>query len=349
MGFKSVYVKTIGTCNLNCTHCFTNGKDGDPTQFDVDTTVEWIRNYRDRVGDDNGWHFELHGGEPFLVKLHKLKEFVARVRDIIPDASFGCTSNLTFPVTDNHLSFMTNELRGQIGTSWDPYIRWETSKQYNQWKESIGRLTSHGLTPKVNVTITKELIEDYPPKVFFDTMTSLGVKSIEIERLTRSGMAICNSGSLFPDNDLQDIWFLDLLKYYQLYEIHRVVRVETFDKLIGRLLENRVEAGTNCRNCEQNLVTINSNGTLSTCPNSAEEVNYSSIKDDPVVFLNHNSRIVSQSEEQTWDERCITCDVFDICGGDCHKLNWDSRCGGWKRTLHYLSDRPYSNNLIFKG
>lgn len=348
MAHKVVYVKTIGTCNLNCDHCFTNGSSGDKTQFNVDDTLSWLSSYVDAVGPDHDWHIELHGGEPFLVKLPKLLKFTDTVKKILPNATIGCTSNLTFPLTPDHVTFIRDTLGGMIGTSWDPFIRWETASQYKMWLESLRRLRHIDIYPKVNVTITKRLLTEYTPKQFIETMIGIGVKTVELERLTMDGTAVCNANTIFPDNDLQDKWFLELLEYYQLYEINKTLNIDTIDGLLARLENNLVKTGTNCRNCEQNLVTINSNGTLSTCPNAAESVNYSSIQDDVGVFLTHDHRAMSQATEQSFDPRCVSCDVFDLCGGDCHRLHWDDRCGGWKRTLHKLSNRPYVSNLIIK-
>lgn len=348
MKTKVVYIKTIGTCNLNCDHCFTNGSNGDPTQFDVQSTLTWLSNYAGQVGLDNDFHMELHGGEPFLVKLPKLREFTQGIRKIIPNVSIGCTSNLTFPLTDDHVRFIKDDLDGQIGTSWDPHIRWTTDTERQRWETSIRRLAAVGIYPKVNVTLTKRLIAEYDPPRFIETLLRAGVRRVELERLTMDGNAICSAGCIFPDNDEQDLWFMALLEYYQLYDISQRLSILTIDNLLSRLQQNIVHVGTNCRDCEQNLVTINSNGTLATCPNSATQVNYSSIHDDPAVFLSHETRVENQVKEKTWDERCLSCGVFDLCGGDCHQLHWDSRCGGWKRTLHKLSNRPYSDNLILK-
>lgn len=348
MKSKVVYVKTIGTCNLNCDHCFTNGSSGDPTVFDVERTLAWLDEYSDQVGKHNDWHIELHGGEPFLAKLPKLLEFTTGIRKIIPNVSIGCTSNLSFPLTNNHLRFIAEELEGQIGTSWDPHIRWESDVEYGRWQESLRRLDAIGIHPKVNVTITKRLIEEYDPERLINTLLLVGVRRVELERLTMDGNAVCSADGIFPDNDVQDLWFLELLEYYQLYDISKRLEIHTIDNLLTRLEQNLVRTGTNCRDCEQNLVTINSDGTLATCPNSATQTNYSSIQDDPSVFLTHDMRVETQAKEQSWDERCLSCDVFDLCGGDCHRLNWDSRCAGWKRTLHKLSGRPYVDNLIMK-
>lgn len=345
---KVVYVKTIGTCNLNCDHCFTNGSSGDKTMFNVTDTLAWLSDYTAQVGRDCDWHVELHGGEPFLVKIPKLTEFTKGLRAILPNVSIGCTSNLTFPLTDNHLEFIQDELHGQMGTSWDPHIRWDTPGQYTTWQTSLERLANIDIYPKVNVTITKRLIAEYTPKKLIDELLSVGVRVVELERLTMDGSAICSADGIFPDNDTQDLWFMDLVEYYQLYDVQNKLNILTIDNLLSRLQKNLVHTGTNCRNCEQNLVTINSDGSLATCPNSATQVNYSSIHDNPEVFLTHDLRVGSQVKEQSWDERCLKCDVFDLCGGDCHKLNWDNRCSGWKRTLHKLSGRPYVDNLIIK-
>lgn len=342
---KIVYVKTIGTCNLNCNHCFTNGSSGDKTQFDIDVTTKWLDDYINEVGVDNDWHIELHGGEPFLVKIDKLTSFTKPLREKYPGISIGATTNLTYPITSKHIKFFKEELNNQIATSWDPFIRWTSDKQFKLWSDNIKLVQSHGIVPRVNVSMSRQLMDEYDPERLIKTFEELDIRYVELERLTLGGNAQY-SPDIFPGNDYQDKWFLELVKYYQSCDTKVVI--ETIDNMIARLESNLVHTGTNCRNCEQNLVTINSNGTLSTCPNVAEAINYANIKEPPAVFLTHDARVESQAKEQDIPMGCLTCDVFDICGGDCHQLPFDGRCGGYKRTLHYLSNRPFNDNIILR-
>lgn len=344
--FKVIYVKTIGTCNLNCDHCFTNGSSGDKTMFDVDATLRWLEDYIQ--GDGTNYHVELHGGEPFLVRLVHLRRFTQTLRERYPKISIGATTNLTYPVTHDHIKFFIEELDSQLGTSWDPFIRWTTDKQYQLWLDNIKLLGRYNIRPRVNVSMSRSLLEEYPPERFLSTIAATGAKYVELERLTLDGNAT-RLPDIFPGNDQQDLWFLELVKHYQ--SCDSSVKIETIDNLLERLRNNVVHTGTNCRNCEQNLVTINPNGTLSTCPNVAESIQYASIHEHPKVFLDHDMRATTQAKEQDIPMGCLTCDVFDLCGGDCHQLPYDGRCGGYKRTLHYLSGRPYPTpdlNIICK-
>lgn len=72
---------------------------------------------------------------------------------------------------------------------------------------------------------------------------------------------------------------------------------------------------------------------------------------DPVEeFLISDGRVDEIAKELTWHDNCLSCDVFDLCGGDCHRLPWqDGRCGGLKNTLRYLSGRELPSNIIFRS
>ena len=35
------YIKTTETCNLNCDHCFTNGKNGRKIYFHPESIADW--------------------------------------------------------------------------------------------------------------------------------------------------------------------------------------------------------------------------------------------------------------------------------------------------------------------
>lgn len=347
MTVKTVYVKTTGSCNLNCGHCFTSGRNGDPTRFDPVGTAEWINELKTTFPPDVHTHVELHGGEPFLVPLNLIKNFVGLL-DRSSSLSVGANSNLTFTLKDDLISFIKEELNSFVGTSWDPWIRWDTDKQYDLWRSNLDQLTTAGIGIGLMVSVCKDLV-DQTPEWFLSQMEALPVSYISLERLTMSGNAIRDT-SIFPDNEKQDKWYLELLKVYQAGKFK--VKIKTLDILIDKVKYNVVKTDTNCRDCEQNLVTINSNGTLGGCPNSASLHNHANIKDSAETFLSSEGRVNQIVKELDFSEVCVRCDVFDLCGGDCHRLSWQGdRCAGLKNTLRYLTGRknPYEPNIIFKG
>lgn len=345
MSQKTIYVKTTGTCNLNCDHCFTNGRTGDKTQFDTKKTIAWIKEYMSKHPDDTGYHLEFHGGEPFLVPLEKLKEVADEFIDH-PNVSMCANSNLTFRLTDGHVDFIKHYFSSYIGTSWDHWIRWSHPKQVELWKKNLRTLSDHGVGIGLKVSVSTQLIK-MTPDWFIDQMEELPVTEISLERLTNDGSAVANP-EIFPDNEEQDNWYLAL--YLRYMERKPKVRIRTMDILEKKLKYNLVKVDTNCRNCEQNLVTINPDGSLSGCPNAAPKLKHATLEQGADVFLGSDGRIGEIAKELTWGDTCLSCDVYDLCGGDCHRLPWQKgRCGGLKNTLRYLSGRNQQTNLIFKA
>lgn len=342
---KTIYVKTTGTCNLNCSHCFTNGKSGDKTQFCPDTVGDWVTDFMSRYPQDTHYHMELHGGEPFLVPLAKLKQFADRFYKH-ENVSICANSNLTFKMTDEHIQFIKTYFDSYIGTSWDHWIRWSNQKQFDLWRSNLALVRSHGIGISLKVSVSRPLLE-MSPDWLIDQLESFDVQDVSLERLTMDGSASENL-DIFPDNEKQDNWYLALYQRYK--ERNPKVRIKTLDIIETKLQNNMVKVDTNCRNCEQNLVTINSNGTLSGCPNTATQKPHAKLEDGVDVFLKSDGRVEEIVKELTWGETCLTCDVYDLCGGDCHRLPWQgSRCGGLKNTLRFLSGRNVQTNLIFKG
>ncbi|MNB58432.1 hypothetical protein D3C87_331840 [compost metagenome] len=341
---KTIYVKTTGSCNLDCKHCFTNGKNGDKTQFDPDATAGWVKEFMSKYPEGTHYHMEFHGGEPFLVPLEKLKRYADNFFDN-EHVSMCANSNLTFKITDAHLDFIKDYFGSVIGTSWDHWIRWSNEKQFNLWKSNLELLRSHGVYIALKVSVSRELIKSHPDWLL-DQLDSFAVDDVSLERLTVDGNAEVNM-AIFPDNEEQDNWYLAL--YHRYKARNPKYKIKTLDIIEEKLKNNVVKVDTNCRNCEQNLVTINSDGSLSGCPNSAARLHHAKMDDGVEVFLKSDGRIEQIAKELTWADECLACDVSDLCGGDCHRLPWQTgRCGGLKNTLRYLSGRNQQSNLILK-
>lgn len=341
---KTIYVKTTGTCNLDCHHCFTNGKNGDKTQFDPDVTAAWVKEYMSRHPENTSYHLEFHGGEPFLVPIEKLKRFADNFVDL-PNVTMCANSNLTFKLKDELIEFIKDYFGGFIGTSWDPWIRWTNEKQVNLWKSNLEKLKAHGIGIALKASVSKQLVAT-TADWFIDQMESLPADEVSLERLTNDGSATENS-DIFPINEEQDNWYLALYLRYK--ERNPRIKIKTLDIIEQKLKLNVVKVDTNCRNCEQNLVTINSDGSLSGCPNAAPKLRHSTLEKGVDAFLSSDGRVEQIAKELTWGKTCLSCDVYDLCGGDCHRLPWQNgRCGGLKNTLRYLSGRTQQTNLILK-
>jgi radical SAM protein with 4Fe4S-binding SPASM domain len=331
------YLKTTETCNLNCSHCFTNGINGAKVYFDPVKVSNWIHEFhKEKVKPGDSIHYEFHGGEPFLVPVSQMKYVVDECKDLSPNQSFGATTNLVYKLKQEHIDFMKNELQGRIGTSWDPKIRFANSKQHKLWYDNLKTLQGEGISIKLFISVTKQTIA-YRPIVLMRWIRRLGVKEVSFERLTSNGSAKMFP-EIFPTNLELDDWFLQMHKDNAEYNARDWFHNENLESVYAKFENGFNCSGTFCRDCEEKIFTINADGTISGCPNSAPEFNFGTIDDSVPTVINSPRRLRSIVEERSRNPKCYSCPVFQYCNGDCHQLEWQGDvCGAPKSLMKLLA------------
>jgi radical SAM protein with 4Fe4S-binding SPASM domain len=328
-----IYLKTTETCNLNCKHCFTSGTNGRKIYWDVDKVSDWLTRFHKKFPNNN-IHFEFHGGEPFLADIQTMIHVHKVVTDLWETASCGCTSNLVFKITPEHLSFIQNQLNNRIATSWDPDIRFENIKQYDLWRKNVEFLIDNGVSVKLNISVSTGVVQQSPIDLL-EWATSLGFESVAFERITMNGNARKNS-NIVPDNIDVDAWF---------FKMHQQTKEYTLPLLTNEYLESVYDkfkgitnSGTFCRDCEQKLFTLNADGTIGGCPNSSPEQNFGDLSMEIDQLLTSETRIENISCEVARDPRCYSCSVFQYCNSECHQLEWQGDiCPAPKTLMKHLS------------
>ena len=331
------YLKTTETCNLNCSHCFTNGIMGAKVYFDPDKVSSWIHKFhQEKFKPDDTIHYEFHGGEPFLVPVEHMQSVVKQCKDLSPNQTFGATTNLTYKLKQEHIDFIKNELGGRIGTSWDPKIRFANNKQYRLWYSNVKTLLSEGIDIKLFISVTKQTVA-YKPIVLMRWIRRLGIKEVSFERLTSNGSAK-KFPHIFPTNIELDDWFLQMHKDCEQYDTRYWFHNENLESVYAKFESGFNTCGTFCRDCEEKIFTINADGTVSGCPNAAPEFNYGSIDQDIKDIINSPVRLRSIVEERSRNPKCYSCPVFRYCNGDCHQLEWQGDvCGAPKSLMKLLA------------
>ena len=329
------YIKTTETCNLNCDHCFTSGKNGRKIYFHPDKVADWCNKLKEQYPNRSA-HFEFHGGEPFLAPVTDMWRFYNQTKDKWPDATYGVTTNLVHKLTDEKLEFMDEVLGKHVGTSWDPKIRFDNDKQVELFESNIKLLLDRGYTIVMFISITTDVVNMEP----IDLMRyakKLGVQSIALERLTSDGNAKKNR-DIFPSNiDLQK-WFLKFHHQIEEYGARDWFDNRFFESIYSKFETNSTQQGTFCRNCEQNLFTINADGSIAGCPNSAPENHYATLNDDPADVVKSEGRCNVIVKELQRDPRCFSCSVYKYCNGDCHQLEWEGEyCAAPRYLMKYLN------------
>ena len=339
-----IYVKTTEACNLQCDHCYVGDRRNNDTQFDEIKTVEWINKYIEvyrHPPEDVAIIF--HGGEPFLVHLDKIHYIIDHV---MPGVKFNTTTNLMYHLTDDHLNLMKNVFVDDRGipwmhTSWDYKIRFKTDEQLKLWENNVKTLLKYGIDPMVNIVLTKPLISETTVMDLIEYFSNIGVSRINFERLTK---ITTPDETLIPDYDKQDEW---LCEFYDKLENH--FSVFFFDEIArtyhGIFLDYRK------RDCMKNVITINPDGTIAGCLNSAVlGAAFTNISEEPNTAYASKKYKCLRTAEAIGKMKCYECDIFKYCNGDCYQLSWvNGRCATpkklYKKILHDVEIGKYEISI----
>ena len=329
------YLKTTETCNLNCKHCFTNGVNGAKVYWNPDLVTDWIKRFSPKISKDDTLHCEFHGGEPFLVPVQQMEKVYEETKKFIPNSSWGITSNLTFKMYDEHFNFIEKCLNNRIGTSWDPDIRFSSPKQYDLWRKNVSTLINRGVDIKLFISVTTSTLKIEPIELL-EWVRDLGVKEMSLERLTNNGNARLHP-EIFPKNLDQDAWFLKMHEQSKFYDTRNWFVNDFLEDVYDKFEKGFTKSGTFCRDCEEKIFTLNADGSISGCSNSAPEFQFGNIKDSIEQLINSPLRLNNIACERSRDPRCYDCEVFEFCGGDCHQLSWqEDICGAPKSLMKKL-------------
>jgi radical SAM protein with 4Fe4S-binding SPASM domain len=334
---KVVYIKPTDTCNLDCDHCFTSGSKGAKTAWDTQKVAGWVSELAQQFNDEH-LHLELHGGEPFLRPIHEHWDFALTVKRLVgeerwDDISIGATTNLIYKLTDEHTNFFIKVMGSHVGTSWDPVYRFKTERMYQQWLGNLKTLRDMNITIKMFVTVTDQTLT-YNVDELIKLWGTFGVTDVAIERLTSDGNAVDNP-HMFPDNRAVDKFYYDL--YFAYKRLKPNFTIGTLETIETKFETNQYNVDTNCRTCEQNLFTVDGAGNIGGCANGAKVESNGTLDDNLEEFLLSDGRTERIVDELDVNPNCLSCHLFDVCGGDCHRLIWQGNsCPGLRLLLSHF-------------
>jgi radical SAM protein with 4Fe4S-binding SPASM domain len=339
-----LYLKTTETCNLNCKHCFTNGTSGAKIYWDPLKVADWITRLNVEMGTASHVHCEFHGGEPFLVPVEQMQLVYNQCNDLWPSMSWGVTSNLVFKLYQEHIDFIKGPLGNRLGTSWDPKIRFDNDKQSDLWLKNVKSLLSLGVTVRLFISVTKDTV-NIEPIHLLSWIKALGVQEVSFERLTGNGNALKNP-EIFPTNTELNDWFYRMHLQSEQYEARDWFDNDFLETIYAKFETGFTGGGTFCRDCEEKIFTLNADGTISGCPNSAPEFNFGKIDDSISDLINSNVRLENIACERSRNPLCYSCEVFQYCGGDCHQLEWQGDiCGAPKKLMKFLAEKNKTKKI----
>lgn len=347
----TVYLKTTETCNLNCSHCFTSGSNGKKIYFRPKKVIDFFQRLREEAPWVKTIRYIFHGGEPLLAPVDSLYETYEGLKNIFPETTFGLQTNLVFPLTPEKKDFLNKVIKPYgFGTSWDYDIRFSSERHLQLWEQNVRELLAEDHYMTLMVSITKKLIQEKGPGEVIEYATSLGFQNILFERITSDGNANENL-EILPANADQDRWL------HQMFQ--ETIEKKYYDRIGNMLLGELAEAylshkhgGNRCRTCEQSLLTINADGSIGGCPNTAPKDFWGHI-DLPIMesFKSQKRAKLISCEKFERNPLCYTCPAFEYCNSDCNKLRWEGDyCAApkliWKEMMAKKDNTRYRNLLL---
>ena len=327
----TIYLKLTNKCNLKCDHCFNEMMHNHDTMEDgiINRSVQWINDFAHNHAEDD-INCQLFGGEPCLMAPEVLLDVVKRTNK--SNVYWSVTTNLVYPLNDKHIELF-NLMRPYhdrsvklIQTSWDPVIRFKSKRQLSQWTDNVRSLINNGIEVQPTICITSALISNYTPEAVFDYMKGLGVNHVNFERLTFTGRAV-NQTILIPNNRMIDQW---------LFDAYQTTKRSEYSHLIIPIFEGIEQSikgeflGCRARKCMQTVYTINPDGSIGGCPNTAC---YAPNNVNTIQWF--DNKLIKQ--EQIKNNSCLMCNYYQYCNGDCFQLKHDhTGCPGMKSIYQYL-------------
>ena len=321
--YRTVYLKTTDSCNLNCSHCFTSGNEKDRYYWQLPETRDWVQRYMDHIPATDKVHFEFHGGEPMLAPLEQLIEMRDFLRTFGPRVSIGITTNLVYKLTPEKLDFFVS--LGGFASSWDADIRFDNKGQETLWHHNflavIEARKKQGKPTGMHVSVSRKFTEmDQEDAIQF--FGSLGVDVVMFDRVTLDGNAVKNQ-TLFPSNQEINNWYLKMHEATKKLDARTWFRNAALEDVYAKFEQGNTACGTFCRDCEERLFTVSADGTVGGCPNSAQDQSFGHISQSLPDLMMSAKRLDVMAEERARNEKCFECPVFSYCGSDCHQLAWD--------------------------
>lgn len=328
-----VYLKTTDTCNLHCDHCFTNGRNGRKGWFDVPATIDFFERLKEYNPNYDNANISFHGGEPLLAPPNMMFEVWNGVKDLWPNLWWSIQTNLTFPLLDKKVDVLDQICEKSWGTSWDKGIRWPDINKEMLWKRNVKTLADAGHDITVMVCLSGNVINEIEPIDIINELAELGVNHVNFERITPNGNAVQHiEDGIMPTNVALDAWLLKMWEQCVEHKTWEYIDNMFFDSILTSLVHH-AHSGCRCRECEQKILTINANGTIGGCPNSAVENTFGTIHDDISTLMNSPGRMCNIQSEVIRHPACYACPVYDICNGDCHQLAWQGMTCAAPRSL----------------
>ncbi len=337
--FLVVYVRVVQSCNLDCTHCFTNGNKDPFKLASLDDVEKYLKSIRKNV-DPEKVVFYIHGGETFLAPLDYLKKVKDLIRGIFTKSENHIIpqTNLLIKVDDKFIDFVRTEYSREMGISWDYKIRFKDKNpalSEKRFMSNLKKIIDAKINVAISITVQKHLLELDPLELLekFD-----GAKSIDFELLT---MFDEKTRALKVSNVAWAKYLQKIVDHY--IENDTSWSLPQIDLFTKSIKENKLYR-CKCDCCNSRTFTLNPNGTVGLCPDTTYYKAFSTadeMHENWDEFKAKASVIIAEREASKVNPVCLECEHYDICGGNCEETLFnegEDECPLSKSVIGYQID-----------
>lgn len=342
MSSLTLYFKPTENCNLNCLHCYNKKEQTvfNPVNFPM--LERFLLEVSDKYKDIN---FIFHGGEPSLLKDEYLNYVFEMVKRCFMKNELRISMQSNMTILYNDLINFYKKI-DSIGTSFSPFIRFagEEFKNYNIWLKNIKTLTDNNLYPHLVITLSKKYIKTATPNNLIQFLLINKIKTFHFEPLTKDGNAIKNWDEIMIEPNEYDRWKSEFTKLYIDDEYYN--EICCYDVIFkSKAFIDSAEYIRSKRNCHNATLTINSDGTIGTCPNVSNSNIIGDITYKIDDILQSDVRIKLCTDEKLQREECLMCEYYRYCNGGCMYLDKCYEGKEFYNTLksYYENDEKFHN------
>lgn len=328
---SNFFIVLTNTCNLKCKHCYDFKSNLNMTDSLLNKVEDYIIDSINNNQDENEFCINYVGGEITLYNQTRLITSIKKIKENCKNKviRFLSQSNLSTDLSDTSIEFF--KLLDEIGTSYDPLIRFTTYNQKIKWIENIRKIQSLNVPIRLTITLTKQCIETLNPEILLDFMLALNIKILEFNRYfpTLSDTIFTN---VLPKNDKVRDWTYSLFIQYL-----KIKKVCDFSCVNLDCLIDSFEGNYNWehgRTCTLDNETFSPNGDVSTCMLMQKKPIYNLLRNEK---LNDKEDILK--EEQNIPDLCKQCKYLKYCKGDCQRCIFDETgCTTAYKIYDYLEE-----------
>lgn len=322
----NIYIKLTNGCNLQCKHCYNEimNNHNSMSRETLDKVILWLKEFRNNH-KDSIIDMSLHGGEPMLFNLDNIL-YILNSTDKL-NLRWCITTNLIYSITNKHIEIFKRMIpydEPMIMTSYDFGDLRFNDNQEKLWKNNIKILQNNNIKVQPIICVTNYVVKNISVKDFFNFLDKNNITQFNLERITETGRASKNK--IKPTNKEQNEWLLNIYKEYKKRNNLLCPLFEGVEQSI-----NGIFLGCRARKCMEQVITINPDGSIAGCPNTAN-LTYGNLNE-----INECKKCELIKIEQTKKNECLICPYYKYCNGDCFQLVWDETgCSGLKNIYEYI-------------